>query len=47
MYRKIGISKARPKGYRPDPITFTTLSIKDVSCPEKGMYMYEPEIIYF
>ena len=39
MYSKIGISSDSPSGYSPEPTTFTTLSISDVSYPEKGIYI--------
>jgi hypothetical protein len=35
-----------PKGYSPDPITLMDLSISAVSLPSKGMYKYEPNMIY-
>ena len=47
MYRNIGIRSDRPSGYNPEPITFTALSIKDVSSPENCMYIKAPAIIYF
>ena len=43
----MGIRSDKPRGYKPDPITFTALSIKEVSSPENGMYMKDPAMIYF
>ena len=47
MYRNSGKSKDKPRGYNPEPITFTVLSTNDVSYPLKGIYMYVPNMTYF
>lgn len=45
-YKNIGSSKERPNGYKPVPIIFMLLLIKDLSSPSNGMYIYEPNITY-